>query len=490
MSVDPGELLAKIDNIHHDVSIPSSFNEFKQLKEALEPSRSNLQLWHDTWLLGTSDPTARPERLWGKDGWIKIQDILAEMVETTTILEDAHKDAEVESDRAKVGRKPKWRIYMLRLKKPQATNSKLQYTIDVAFELGQAIERLWIHSEMIYESLHGIPARNRGSPAINSAISVRQGAVALYEACHRSTGQCELDLDLLRDRSMPPDSQTTPYAASDTSIFYRIFVRSKTDSKLDMWDIIAESLDEPGAAAISPTVKVHEEPDLSVFETSPASSSYTIGIQPSYSRKNYYFRVTAAHTVTDSLSKNESLALLSKSNAIPTGLGSPHSLTWIAKINLAYDLVQCGFYLLGTPWLAGLSSKSLRSIETKDRKVSVLDVTTMPLDYHFLHDHDGLSEISQLLRLGIILIDIALDSHDTSDPGRLDDPHLYAAKRLPLVYEAIGSNYYRACAFCVQDRRSSKPYERWQKYEYPDDTGWEVDLKDLLTQYHDQVVSR
>ena len=40
----------------------------------------------------------------------------------------------------------------------------------------------------------------------------------------------------------------------------------------------AEILDGPEAAAVSPTAKVHEEPDLGVFESSPPSSSYTIGV--------------------------------------------------------------------------------------------------------------------------------------------------------------------------------------------------------------------
>ena len=152
------------------------------------------------------------------------------MVATIKLLEDAEKETEVESDRAKVSRKPNWRVFMLRLKKPQFPTSKSRSTLDVALRLGQVIERLWIHSEMIYESMHATSARNPGSSArdreIFRSISVRQGAVALYEACHRSTRQCELDLDLLRDRSMPPDPQSTPYPAPDTSIFYRIFVRS------------------------------------------------------------------------------------------------------------------------------------------------------------------------------------------------------------------------------------------------------------------------
>ena len=418
------------------------------------------------------------------------------MAKTIKLLEDAHKDTEVESDRAKVGREPTWRPFMLgQLNKPQVLTSKSRSTLDVALELGQAIERLWIHSEILFDSLHDKSVRKHASPVrdreIIRSISVRHGAVALYQACHRSTTQCELDLDLLRDRSMPPDPQTTPYPAFDTSIFYQIFVRPGNNPRLNDWHITAESLDGPEAAAVSPTVKVHEEPDLSVFESIPSSSSYTIGIQPSYSRENYYFRVTTAHTIADSLSKNESSALRFKSNTKPTEAGTSHSLTLMAKIDLAYSLIQCGFYLLGTPWLACLSSKGLRRIETRDRKVFVLDITTKPLDLFFLLDRDGLSETSQLLQIGILLIDIALDSLGTSHhPARLYDPYLYASKRLPLVHEAVGSSYYRACAFCVQDRRSSPSYNRYEKYEYPEQTGWEVYLKDLLTQYHVHVVSR
>ena len=66
----------------------------------------------------------------------------------------------------------------------------------------------------------------------------------------------------------------------------------------------------------------------------------------------------------------------------------------------------------------------------------------MSLDIHFLLDCNGLSKISLLHQIGIILIDIALDSHDTSDPARLNDPHLYAFKRLPLVHEAVSFSYY------------------------------------------------
>ena len=101
-----------------------------------------------------------------------------------------------------------------------------------------------------------------------------------------------------------------------------------------------------------------------------------------------------------------------------------------------------------------------------------------------------LSESFQLLQIGIVLIDIALDGLDTSDPVRLINPHLYATKKLPRVYEALGPSYFRACAFCVLDRRSLRSFDRHEKYEYPFETHWKWYLEDLLRQYHVHVISR
>ena len=114
----------------------------------------------------------------------------------------------------------------------------------------------------------------------------------------------------------------------------------------------------------------------------------------------------------------------------------------------------------------------------------------MPLEYIWFDNPDGLREPSQLFRIGVILIEIALDSTEVSDLAKDKDPRLFVSKTFPLVYKAVGSDYYRACAFCVQDRSSPSSYGQHQKYEYPEQTGWEVYIKGFLMEYHAQVVSR
>ena len=216
----------------------------------------------NTWLPDASDLERSFQRNWGNNGRDKVQELVAGLAETVELLKDADNDAEVDSGHAKLGRMPIWRLFILdRPKKPQVFTSTSRFVLDVALDLGQAIDRLLIHSEIFYDFYHGMNAPKDGASAIEWQISrsvyVRNGAIALYQACQRSTQHCELDLDLLRDRSMPPDPQTTLYPAFDTSITYQIFVRSENDSKLNTWDITAKSLDGTEAAAVSPTVKVH-----------------------------------------------------------------------------------------------------------------------------------------------------------------------------------------------------------------------------------------
>ena len=200
--------------------------------------------------------------------------------------------------------------------------------------------------------------------------------------------------------------------------------------------------------------------------------------------------MAAAHTAAGSISESESSVLPLKGNRISTDRKPLQSLTFSAKLDIAYNLVQCAFYLLGTLWLAYLKNENLGSIETYDRSVLVLKVEFLRLHWFVLENPDGLPESFQLLQIGIVLIDTALDGLGASDFERFLKPGQWAAKKLPLVHEALGSSYFRACAFCVPDQRSTFSFHRHEKYEYPRETAWKWDLEQLLRQYHEHVVSR
>lgn len=228
MSVDPGELYVPIKDIRNSLSALPRSDEPKRVAEALASCEENFNLWQNTWLGTATTPTARPDRLWGDDGWIKVQEVLAEVAETIKLLKDADRASEEEQDHAKVGRNPIRRLFMWsHFKKPQVPSSESRSARDVALDIGQAIERLWIHSEIFYESLHGIPAHRQVSPArgrqISRSVLSRHGAIALYQACERSTTQCELDINVWRCRSMPLDPQNAPHPERK-QMFFTIYL--------------------------------------------------------------------------------------------------------------------------------------------------------------------------------------------------------------------------------------------------------------------------
>lgn len=170
-------------------------------------SKKYLELWQKTWLSEFGDAAARLENLWGKDGVVKVQELLEEISKTTELL----KDADVELGNTKETWKRIWKLFRSgQLRKPQVPISKSPSAQDLALELSKTIDWLGVYSEVSYHLLHGTSTARDSSLARAQQrfryITVRQGAVALYEACLRSTRDCELEIDLSSDRGMPTNN--------------------------------------------------------------------------------------------------------------------------------------------------------------------------------------------------------------------------------------------------------------------------------------------
>ena len=492
------------DNIRHiQITLSPSYDRKQpgRVAIALESSIHKLKLFQNTWLQGAwldgaLDPIERSEKLWGKDGWAHVQKTLEEIVGMIQLLKDASNEpdnTQMGPDNTKIGRTPFWKLVKLKLSsKPRVLTTapaELDSVRDLALRLDKTVDQLCIRADVFFESLHPVSTLRHDlaatDPKLSRSIPIRQGAVALYQACQRSATQCELNLDLSRDRFMPSDPQNPPHSTSDTDLFYNLLVESaKPDVQL--WDITANGFDIPEGATISSAIETYVDPDLAVLLSSPPSIPRTIGIETSYLRDIYYFRVAAAHPSTAPMSNMQPPTLETSQNRVSTEVGAPPHRTLKAKLDAAYELVQCGFYLLGTPWLASLSNKRLRRIETKDRTSCFLKVKMIPLEAYYLGSTTALTESSQLFEIGMILIDIALEGLDLEEH---EDPYLYASRMLPKVHEKVGFKFWRACAFCIHDRRSVSLYGRPEKYQDPRETYWDVYLKSLLQDYYVQVVS-
>lgn len=491
----------KVSQRSNSALASSEVRESRQKVEVvLKTSQQKFQVWSKTWLENASDPAGIAEMLWGRDGWTDIQKLLNSVSEKAQELdfELAKKDESI----SHIG----WKTLRTSLtRKKGSLVIKRPPLIDLAVQFSTSIDELWTYSEVAFDSLHGLFSHQIGPPRreilLLSSLHARTGSLALYEACNQSKADYSINIDLLGEdfetrgifrRRSSVSSTTAP------RLFYHLFAQKREASnKIDV--ITMESMSRPGEQDFSNTEVVEFDikvSDLADYQTWPARKSKMglFSIHPHAFYAPSYFRSPKPPSVLclDDLGSAkekcmESLAQLLYKDRIGSN-SNERPLTQESRIHLAFKVVECGFYLLGTPWLASLSSKRLRRLKDSEKSPFVLEVQTLNLEELYFEDPDALCERSQLFSIGVILVEIALS--DERNPHNIQDPDLRKSKILPLVERSMGSLYAGATAFCLADRRSAPQFGRPEKYKYSEETGWTSYLTELLEDYHAQVFSR
>ena len=484
------EEIAKSQRSYHALG-PSQIRESERKVEiVLETSRQKFQVWTETWTENVSDPAIGAEELWGVEGWMDIQKLLGAVHNTAHRIESELERRDDGSSRFRWTRALRGSL----TRKNQTLTVKSPTLLDLTIQLSRSIDELWTYSEVAFDSLHGIFAHQMGLPLRDKLLArsllTRAGSLALYGACSQSKADYSLEVNLLGEKI---EARSVLHRRSSVSsmmpskLSYRLFAQDR-GVPVKVNEIIIESMPKFGEQESTSTGVVEfdiRKSDLAVAESWPSSQSGFISIQPPTAYAPSYFRITGPPAVVHLDDENESLAqLLYKERALE--LERP--LSQQTKIELAFKVVECGFYLLGTPWLASLSSKRLRRMKTQERTSFVLEVQALDLEDLYFEDPEALSEHVQLFSIGVVLAEIALS--DEMNPANIQDPELRKSKILPLVESSMGSLYSGATAFCLQDRRSAPHFERPEKYKYPEETGWTSFLRELLEDYHAQVFSR
>ncbi|KAG7008128.1 hypothetical protein G7Y79_00007g022530 [Physcia stellaris] len=476
----------------------------KKVEVVLETSGQKFQVWTKTWLQNDSDPAVSAGELWGDEGWRDIQKLLSSVQDNARQIEDdlAKKDDHV----SHLG----WRrtLRSSLSKKNRALIIRSRPLIDLAVQLSRSIDELWTYSEVAFDSLHGMFSRQIGPPQrerlLGKSLNARRGALALYEACNQSKADYSLEVDLLGE-SLETSSKfgrrSSVSSKMSSGLFYHLFAANPEVSDA-INGIIIESMTRPGEPDVKSTEAIKldimiadaikfdiKRSDLAIYQSWPVlkSKSTIISIQSRTAYAPSYFRVPTPPVDLVSKGKMESLAQLLYKDRIASSL-EERPMSQETRVQLAFKLVECGFYLLGTPWLASLSSKRLRRMKTSEGNPFVLEVQTLDLEDLYFEDPEALSERSQLFSIGVILVEIALS--DERNPHNIQDPDLRKSKILPMVESSMGSLYCAATAFCLADRRSAPHFERPEKYKYPEESAWTSYLAELLEDYHGQVYSR
>ncbi|KAL9040811.1 MAG: hypothetical protein Q9180_001684 [Flavoplaca navasiana] len=447
--------------------------ELQAVKLRISLSLEKVKAWQENWFGHSANPGVSLLTLWGPQVSTIILHLIEDIVWTSKEIEQQLSSVEVKRENQPRSR---WKQAMESIKNKQRS-ANIQKLYDHGKKLSDRIDELWILSESAFDSRHGLPA-GESKPAgsaqlLKTALDSRAGSLKLFRLCSEQTRDCNLEMDL-------HDYGNSPC--------YRLVTEPSPQKIRQM---VVESLLDQDVNSASP-VDLNEN-GVQLFRTS--SASQLIEVPRRDSASPLYLRVLGRREVIPLRSNPRSLGEIIKSTK-PTDRLAMGILSRQARIGLAFKLTESTLYLLGTPWLSSLDSTNLRRVDSTHGGHSIFMLRTPTSDLKDLLSDDpaAINETAQLFRLGILLIEIALgkevDLEQTEDLV-LPDHNVRARERLhrlPQVERAMGLQYCKATAFCLQhnEERFSSP----EKYEGKTHDAWERYLAEMLKDYHAQVFLR
>ena len=487
-------LLSAATRVQHKLlSYHKSAGALRQVELDLQVSRQKFQVWQETWSGQKQQPDVSSEMLWGVQGWMNIQRMLDAIIRASKRLELVLVEIrEIEI----VHPQSKWRVAVQSVLSKKRMNSKIKELKDLAGTLNLAIDELWLYSETVFDSLHGVLAPELRFPSrdilLTSAVQSRSGSLQLYNLCCKSTLDCSLGMDLL-DAGTKPSNLPHERSSSSLHLFYQLFTRVR-DGPRQLHKLIVESVPEEDALNMQEGDVIESDiSNLEIFKPKSSPTSMIIPMARQGSGPTSYLRIKSKGAENVRLTSNiEPLAKVLGTLKNANNLSTYEHFSVGAKVELAYKIVECGFFLLGTPWFSSLSSWNILKLECAGRRRHsfVLEIQTLDLNDLLFDDPGVLAETLQLFRIGVLLMEIALDS-----PGarRLEDnghDDADVTSRLPLVEQSMGAQYCKATAFCLQHRQSQTRFQGIGKYDSSNSKDWESYLSEFLQDYHSQVFLR
>ena len=453
-------------------------------------SLDKYQVWQQKWSGVTSAPNVAAEALWGVQGWRMIQGML------NKLLEDSNHIAKyLDHIRESSATKPrsKWKATVKVLRPKQQSSESLKELRELAAALDASIDGLCIYSESVFDSLHGILAYEAKLPEseklLTLALQSRAGSLDLHILYSDSPGHSCLEMDLL---DAEPLTFHTSNGLGNPSrrLFYHLFAETR-ESPQEIKVITVENIPELDESAVDESEPAKNDivdsniADIQLFKSQPGTGTkWTVSRRGSNPPSCLFLEPSVGTKLLET--KPERLNSLLKT---PEKGSNPSTVEYIsigAKIELAYKVIECGFFLIGTPWFSSLSSQNIKRIRSLGQKRNNFMLEVQTLDHHdMLSDDPGaLAETTHLFRIGILLMEIALD--EPNGHSRIDnDGHDEAwISKLPLIERAMGTQYCKATAFCLQYRQPNYRFRGPEKYQGENFVEWQSYLAGFLREYY------
>jgi hypothetical protein len=475
------------------LSYHRNVDEVRRAELDVQVCRQKFQVWQEVWSGQKQQPDVSSEVLWGAQGWANIQRLLDAIISASKQLELALVDIR---ETGTAHPRSKWKAAVRSLRSKKRLGSKISELKDLAGALNLAIDRLWLYSETVFDSRHGVWAQELRFPSsdilLTSALQSRSGSLQLYDLCCKSKLDCSLGMDLL-EADKKPSIPLHERGSSSMHLFYQLFTRAGDGSK-ELQKLVVENIPEEDASDMQKEQVMEPDiSDLQIFKTRSSTASMIIPVARQGSSRASCLRIEPKGAASVQLKSDpESLAKVLDTLKNTTNLSTYEHFSIGAKVELAYKIVECGFFLLGTPWFSSLSSWNILRLKSarRSRHSFTLEIQTLDLDDLLFDDPGALDETLQLFRIGVLLMEIALDSPGPA--GRIEDSgHDFdVMKRLPFVEQAMGAQYCTATAFCLQHRQPQTRFQGRGKYHRSNFKDWESYLSEFLQDYYSQVFLR
>ncbi|KAL8787732.1 MAG: hypothetical protein Q9213_002052 [Squamulea squamosa] len=423
--------------------------ELQTAKLSISLSTEKVKSWYKKWF-----------------GSARIQQLIDAIVKLSELIKKQLSD--LETDQANRPR-PKWRRALPSIGNKHQ-NATFEFLYDQSKQLGDMVDDLLIFSDAAFDSLHGLRPIQKtvgSDQLLTSALHLRVGTLGLYRLCSKQTHDCNLEINLRDATGRMEDSEGQPNYPC-----YRFVTESNSQGirKTYVESLLAHDV----ASHTAVTSTSREETEVQLFETS--SDHKIIKVPQQGSSVSNYLRIAMHESYRLDVNLT-SLGVILEDAQGPAGFPR-ESLSIRARTELAFRLVESALYLLGTPWLSALDNANIRRLDHTNGSF-ILRIPTSDLEDLIFDDPAALNKASQLLRLGLLLIEIAIgiEGHPETHEADLDEYYGSLKSRrldkLPQIEKAMGLQYCKATAFCLQFRTGSfsgpkkyngKVYQDWEKY--------------------------
>ena len=468
-------------------------------------------MWQKNWFADEKQSDLLDEALWGVQGRTHLHRIIRLIIDESQGLVEATNELTEKSNEESKPLSRLKRVYKGRRTK-QEHHAKIQQITERSAILTRAVDELWIYSETVFDSLHGILLQDPIAPErdklLNTALRSTACSLELYSHCSVSTLRCCLKMDLLNQHNAN-GAALYPESGASPSVFYQLLTKSRLQDSFQKMTI--ETVESPENLTPNEDNGVIQSiKDLQLIEPSSNQSNIIVKVASRGSTLGLYLRIPRQIIQGTKLSQDpENLGKVLERQQ-DTNLSIGEHLSRTSKVELAYKVVESGFFLLGTPWFASLSSHSLWRLKNSNGlgeswylETQIDDLENLPF-----YDSDALAESSQLFRLEILLMEIALDQSDLHSRSDESGQEASRISKLPVVEQRMGLQYCKAMAFCLHYRQCGKPYKsskarssgrftnggilsrEVEKYDDANFDGWQEYLAELLQQYYSQVYLR